>query len=482
MMCSHTKAYFNSQPPSNQPQDPSVYTPAYPQPLQLTQTNPSSFQVHNYTEPQYLQTTSNQKGNLPTSQSPPQSKVPHQLPTQPQSQQTQFLYPAHQVYPQTNNPHVGQSLQQQQLQQQPQNYSPYHDSSKKKTSIDSNHSGNNSNFNPNTTNSDEYLSPRVNVQSVQSRQQHLQPIVIQSTPGYYPYKQQPILQPVPYITPNTSTANAVPMTNNSSAPIPYEVNSMNEANSGADQSNIEKIPSVTSNYGIAGMTPVNVNPYSTGPVFMNTYPIINEYGQHMQVLPQFQQTQNYKYYPKLDAGHLDYKTPSNYQLSSHSQAEYYYPQPQTQGQGQGQIQVQVQPTHFTTPYSLNTNQGTDEHFDYPNNNQYVSSVSMNAINSSNSSHHTSVDNDIINRRNTDPNLASVSNSAKASKSAMIRTKRTCSICQKVFNRPSALKTHMFIHTGEKPFVCEWPGCGKKFSVRSNMIRHSKIHKRNEKLQ
>lgn len=29
----------------------------------------------------------------------------------------------------------------------------------------------------------------------------------------------------------------------------------------------------------------------------------------------------------------------------------------------------------------------------------------------------------------------------------------CHICQKSFNRPSALQTHSYIHTGEKPYQC-----------------------------
>ncbi|QPG76443.1 hypothetical protein FOA43_003832 [Brettanomyces nanus] len=58
--------------------------------------------------------------------------------------------------------------------------------------------------------------------------------------------------------------------------------------------------------------------------------------------------------------------------------------------------------------------------------------------------------------------------------------RSCTICKKVFNRPSGLRIHMHTHTGEKPFQCEWANCGKRFSVRSNMIRHLKIHKREGK--
>ncbi|OAP61146.1 hypothetical protein AYL99_03347 [Fonsecaea erecta] len=49
----------------------------------------------------------------------------------------------------------------------------------------------------------------------------------------------------------------------------------------------------------------------------------------------------------------------------------------------------------------------------------------------------------------------------------------CPTCHKPFSRPSSLKIHTYSHTGEKPYRCKYDGCGKYFSVRSNMKRHEK---------
>lgn len=49
----------------------------------------------------------------------------------------------------------------------------------------------------------------------------------------------------------------------------------------------------------------------------------------------------------------------------------------------------------------------------------------------------------------------------------------CQSCMKEFSRPSSLKIHEHSHSGAKPFICPRPGCGKNFSVRSNMKRHER---------
>ena len=67
----------------------------------------------------------------------------------------------------------------------------------------------------------------------------------------------------------------------------------------------------------------------------------------------------------------------------------------------------------------------------------------------------------------------ISPSASAAFASQQTERYICSTCNKAFSRPSSLRIHSHSHTGEKPFKCPHAGCGKAFSVRSNMKRHER---------
>lgn len=51
----------------------------------------------------------------------------------------------------------------------------------------------------------------------------------------------------------------------------------------------------------------------------------------------------------------------------------------------------------------------------------------------------------------------------------------CSECKMAFSNNGQLKTHVRIHTGERPFRCDYSGCNKTFTRNEELTRHKLIH-------
>lgn len=57
----------------------------------------------------------------------------------------------------------------------------------------------------------------------------------------------------------------------------------------------------------------------------------------------------------------------------------------------------------------------------------------------------------------------------------------CETCGKNFASKQNVKEHRFIHTGEKPFHCGMPGCGRFFRQASQLASHRRTHMRPDRL-
>ncbi|XP_062310917.1 zinc finger protein 367 [Osmerus eperlanus] len=51
----------------------------------------------------------------------------------------------------------------------------------------------------------------------------------------------------------------------------------------------------------------------------------------------------------------------------------------------------------------------------------------------------------------------------------------CSICHRVFPREKSLQAHKRTHTGERPYLCDYPECGKAFVQSGQLKTHQRLH-------
>ena len=51
----------------------------------------------------------------------------------------------------------------------------------------------------------------------------------------------------------------------------------------------------------------------------------------------------------------------------------------------------------------------------------------------------------------------------------------CPLCFKTFTLAQYLKEHMYIHTQQKPFKCDFEGCNRAFRQAGKLSMHKKVH-------
>ncbi|XP_078253104.1 zinc finger protein 367 [Rhinoraja longicauda] len=51
----------------------------------------------------------------------------------------------------------------------------------------------------------------------------------------------------------------------------------------------------------------------------------------------------------------------------------------------------------------------------------------------------------------------------------------CNTCNRVFPREKSLQAHKRTHTGERPYLCDYPNCGKAFVQSGQLKTHQRLH-------
>ncbi|KAK3755283.1 hypothetical protein QZH41_004103 [Actinostola sp. cb2023] len=51
----------------------------------------------------------------------------------------------------------------------------------------------------------------------------------------------------------------------------------------------------------------------------------------------------------------------------------------------------------------------------------------------------------------------------------------CDVCGRVFPREKSLQAHKRTHSGERPYICDFPNCGKSFVQSGQLKTHQRLH-------
>jgi uncharacterized Zn-finger protein len=74
-----------------------------------------------------------------------------------------------------------------------------------------------------------------------------------------------------------------------------------------------------------------------------------------------------------------------------------------------------------------------------------------------------------------PKLETITNLIETSDELIGQSTIKCNICKRTFPREKSLQAHIRIHTGERPYICDFPECGRRFAQSGQLRTHQRLH-------